>query len=77
MQSEPCRRRDDHDMFAGGHDRLRIRNAVAGHALVWLWQKFHGEMHALQLASRNRQIARVFGTAGQRHGIEVFINAVQ
>ncbi len=35
-------------------------------------QEVHGEMHAVQLASRDRQVARLLGPARQHHRVEGF-----
>jgi hypothetical protein len=40
-------------------------------AAVLLRQKLHGEVNALQLAAGNAQVARMFGAAGQQHGVEL------
>ena len=42
---------------------------LAAHAPVLLRQKFHGEMDALELASRNGQIARLLGTSREHQRI--------
>ncbi len=59
---------DDDDVLAGGHG-LR-RKLVAGVDLVLLRQKLHGEVHAVELAPRHRQVARQLGAAGDDDGVE-------
>jgi hypothetical protein len=51
---------DHDDMFAGCLDLCR--NRVAGHDSVLLRQEFHREMNAVEVASRDRKIARRFRT---------------
>jgi hypothetical protein len=41
--------------------------------LVLRNQEFQRGVDALQLAARNRQIARHFGTGGEDHGIEILL----
>ncbi|OIQ88657.1 hypothetical protein GALL_294800 [mine drainage metagenome] len=60
---------DDDDVLAGGHD-LALE-LVAGVDLVLLRQELHGEVDAVEFAPRNRQVARMFGAAGQQHRIEL------
>ena len=43
----------------------------AADAAVLLRQEIHREMDAVELAARNRQVARLFGAAGERHRVIV------
>ncbi|EGF33460.1 hypothetical protein IMCC9480_3932 [Oxalobacteraceae bacterium IMCC9480] len=61
---------DDDDMLASGENL--VLDLVAGIALVLQGQEVHREMHALELATRYRQIARLLGATGDDDGIEVF-----
>src|ERR1019366_4338935 len=60
---------DDDDALAGGHNLLGHGIALAH--TVLLWQVLHGEVDALQLASGEVEIARVFGAARQQDGVEL------
>ena len=60
---------DDDDVLALGVDG--VLQLVAGVGAVLLRQQLHGEVHAVQLAPRYRQVARLLGAAGQQHGVEV------
>ena len=51
--------------------RRGARLVVAGDALVLLGQEFHREMDAVELAARDRRVARLLGAAGQHHGVEL------
>ena len=44
---------------------------VAGDALVLQRQEVHREVHAVELASRDRQVARLLGAAGEHHRVEL------
>ena len=59
---------DDHDVLAGGGDP---RHLVAFAVTILLREVVHREVHALELAARNIQIARLAGAAGEQHRIEV------
>ncbi len=61
---------DDDHPFTLRRDRL-IAEMDAGRALILLGEVFHREMHALQLASWNRQLARLFSSHRQSHSIEL------
>ena len=39
---------------------------LAAHPPVLLRQEIHGEVNAVELASRDRQVARLLGAAGER-----------
>src|SRR5258708_39941506 len=41
------------------------------HALVLQWQELHREVDAVEIAPRDRQVARLLGAAGKDHGIEL------
>src|SRR5512145_977581 len=59
---------DDHVLAA----RPEIGDAaVARDALVLQRQKLHCEMDAVELAARDRQVARLLGAAGEHHGVEL------
>ena len=62
---------DDDHVLVGRH-QLALE-LVARVDLVLLRQEIHREMHALELAPRHRQIARLLGAAGHDHRIEVFL----
>ena len=65
MQSEPVSPPpiDDH-MLARSEDRLIIGDdRLARDAPVLLRQEIHGEMHAVELAARDGQVARLLGAA--------------
>ena len=51
--------------------QARGMRALAHHRLGALGQVIHGEMHALQLASLDRQVARPRGTGAQHHRVEI------
>ena len=57
---------DDHHVLARRQDPKRIRNRIAFAAPILLRQEFHRKVNALQLASRYRQIARLFRSARQQ-----------
>ena len=60
----------DHDhVFSGGADLIGDRVPLVD--LVLLWQEFHGEVYAPQLAPRDIQIARVRGAAGQQQRVVI------
>ena len=42
---------------------------LAADAAVLLRQEVHGEMDALELAARDRQVARLLGAAGEHHRV--------
>jgi hypothetical protein len=44
---------------------------VARDALVLQRQEFHGEVHAREIAARDRQVARLLGAAGEHHRVVV------
>ena len=46
---------------------------VARVDLVLLGQELHGEVDAIEVAAGHRQVARLLGTAGQQHGIKIFV----
>ena len=46
-------------------------SGFAADAAVLLRQEIHGEMDAVELAARDRQVARLLGAAGQRHRVVV------
>jgi len=50
---------DDYHTLAAGRDGLLLR------------QELHGEMDAIELPARNRQVARLLGAAGQQQGVEI------
>ncbi len=50
----------------------RIAERLAGDAAVLLRQEIHREVNAGEIAAGNRQIARGFGAAGQRHRVILF-----
>ncbi len=58
-------------MLAVGEDRLDVAERLAADAAVLLRQEIHGEMDAVELAARDRQVARLLGAAGQRHRVVV------
>ncbi|CAM5626735.1 hypothetical protein RLIN73S_07043 [Rhodanobacter lindaniclasticus] len=60
---------DHHHLLVGGAQLFRQH--VAGHHAVLQWQEVHGEVHAIQLAPWQRQVARGFGATGEHHGIEL------
>ena len=62
---------DDDDVLAAGQDRFDVVGRLAADAPVLLRQKFHGEMDALEIAAGHRQIARLFGAAGQHNGVVI------
>src|SRR6187401_989001 len=55
---------DDDDVFAGGEDIFAWIQGVARASLVLLRQELHGEVDSSELATRHRNIARLFGSAG-------------
>ncbi|MPM55228.1 hypothetical protein SDC9_102021 [bioreactor metagenome] len=59
------------DVLAVGAD-LALE-LVARVDLVLLRQELHREMDAVKIAARHWQITRLLGTAGQQHGIELFL----
>ena len=61
----------DHHPLALRVDILRGIQQIALAAPVLLRQKLHRKMDALQLAARNRQVARPLAAARQQHRIEV------
>ena len=52
-----------------GEDRLDVVQRLVGDAAVLLRQELHGEVDAVELAAGDRQVARLLGAAGQRHGV--------
>src|SRR6266699_2630862 len=44
---------------------------VTRHALVLQWQKLHREVHAVEIAPRYRQVARLLGYAREHHRVEI------
>ncbi len=57
--------------------RPEIRHLrVARHTLVLQRQEFHREVHAGKLAARDRQVARLLGTAGEHDGVELVLQAL-
>ena len=60
---------DDDHVFAGGQN-LAFHGIAFAH-LVLLRQKLHREVYALQLASRDIQIARLLRAARQQDGVEL------
>ena len=60
----------DHDHVLAGSRDLAL-DLVTGHHLVLLRQELHREVHAVELASRRRQVAAGLGAAGQQHGVEL------
>ena len=56
---------DHDDMLAGGEDRRRRRPAARRDAAVLLRQEVHREMDAVEVAARDRQVARLLGAAGR------------
>src|SRR5687767_1452137 len=60
---------DDHHVLVRGPQVLHV--LVARHALVLQRQEVHGEVHAVKLASGDRQVARLLGAAGQHDGVVV------
>ena len=70
MQSEPVSPPPmTTHMLAGGEDRLVGRSGSLADAAVLLRQELHGEMHAAEVAARDRQVARLLGAARQHHGV--------
>ena len=62
----------DHDhVLAGGEDRAVVEHVVARDAPVLLRQELHGEVHARELAARDRQIARHARADREHDRIEV------
>jgi hypothetical protein len=60
---------DDHHVLAGGPE---LRHAgIARHALVLQRQELHREVHAAQLAARDRQVPGLLGATGEHHGVEI------
>ena len=49
----------------------RALDRLARDHAVLLREKIHREVHAVEIAAGNRQIARLLGTAGEHDGIEV------
>src|SRR5262249_17299625 len=62
---------NDDDPLAAGENRLALVLRFAAHAPVLLRQIIHGEMDAAELAPRNRQVAPLFGAAGEHHRVIV------
>ena len=60
---------NDHHVLARRQDLQRIRNRIAFAAPILLRQELHREVNALQLASRNRQIARLLRATRQQDRI--------
>ena len=60
---------DDDDVLAVGEDRLAAIGGFAADAAVLLRQVIHGEVDALELAAGHRQVAALFGAAGEHHGV--------
>ena len=56
-------------MLAAGKDGGDVAERLVGDAAILLRQELHGEMDAIELAAFDRQIARLFGAAGEHHGI--------
>ena len=60
----------DHMLAVGAQLALEL---VTGVDLVLLRQELHREMDAVQVATGHRQIARLFGAAGQQHRVKVLV----
>ena len=58
-------------MLAAGEDRLAVVLRLAADAPVLLRQEVHGEMDALELAARDRQVARLLGAAREHDRVVV------
>ena len=62
---------DDDDVLAVGEDRRGLVRRLAADAAVLLRQEFHREMNAVEFAAGDRQVARLFGAAGQHHRVVI------
>src|SRR4029077_4120048 len=62
---------DDDDVLAAGKNVAGRVERVAMTPLVLLRQKFHREMDALQFATGNSKISRLFGTTGENDRIVI------
>src|SRR5450631_2722389 len=60
---------DDHDVTPAGKDLVRQLFARANAVLCR--KELQREMHAVEFASGDRQVARLLGTTGQHHGVEI------
>src|SRR5882762_5367425 len=60
----------DHDHVLAARPEL-AHARIARHALVLQWQELHREVHAVEIAPWDRQIARLLCAAGKRHGVEL------
>src|SRR5277367_4923279 len=45
---------------------------IAGYTFILQWQEFHREIYAFEFASRDGQVARLFGTASEYRRIKFF-----
>ena len=58
-------------MLVGGEDRRDALLRLVADPPILLRQEIHGELHALEVAAGNRQVARVFSAAGEHDRIVV------
>ena len=56
-------------MLAAGENFLHAVQWLAGNSPVLLRQEIHREMNAVEIAAFDRQVARIFGAASQRHRV--------
>src|ERR1019366_10734863 len=61
---------DDHHALSGRKNVSRSVQRIALAAAILLREKFHGEMNALQFASRDGEVARLLRTSGEKDRIE-------
>src|SRR6185503_16712501 len=66
---------DDHHVLAARRELGHV--AVTRHALVLQREEFHREVHAVQLAPRDRQVAGLLGSARQYNSIKFLLEVIR
>src|ERR1019366_4410010 len=61
---------DDHHALSGRENVRRSVQRIAFAATILLREKFHGEMNALEFASRDGEVTRLLRTSGEKDRIE-------
>ena len=67
---------DHHHVLAAGEDRRHVAERLVGDAAVLLRQEVHGEMDAVELAARDRQVARASRRRRQHDRVVAFGDAL-